>query len=220
MPLMFLLSALLIVTPWTIRNYLVSGKLIPVAVSGIGTVMFLGTCENNNNWQSFIELPSNVYDSIEEKSKAQSLYNNFIGEVRSGSMKALELDNALMQLAIQRIQKHPFECFKRWFLKIPRLWYQFYVPIYYYNEASGGFFIFYFIFAVIALLESSKNERLLMIPICLLFIYLNLVFLPLHIEPRYSVPLMPCIISLTAIGIWKAITNRYTAFCSNSNSKT
>jgi len=42
-----------------------------------------------------------------------------------------------------------------------------------------------------------------MLPIIVLFIYLNLAFLPLEIEPRYGVPLMPGIISLAGIGVWK-----------------
>ena len=37
----------------------------------------------------------------------------------------------------------------------------------------------------------------------LLFVYLNLIFLPVHIEPRYGVALMPGIIALTGIGLGK-----------------
>ena len=48
-----------------------------------------------------------------------------------------------------------------------------------------------------------KEERVLMGLVGLLFLYLNLIFLPLHIEPRFGVALMPGIIALTGIGLGK-----------------
>jgi hypothetical protein len=111
-----------------------------------------------------------------------------------------------MKLALERIRKHPFECLKGWVIKIPRLWYQFYIPMYLYKEASGGFFIFYFIFALFAMWKSTKEEKILMAPVCLLFVYLNFIFLPLHIEPRYGVALMPGVICLTSIGVLKMMS--------------
>jgi hypothetical protein len=118
-------------------------------------------------------------------------------------MKIIDTDKKFMEMAIDRIIKDPVKCFKNWLTKIPRLWYQFYIQMYIYKEPSGNYFIFYFLFALYALFRGNKEERILMLPTLLLFIYLTIIFLPLHIEPRYGVALMPAIICLTAIGLWK-----------------
>jgi 4-amino-4-deoxy-L-arabinose transferase-like glycosyltransferase len=203
-PFIFLIAAAIVVIPWTIRNYCVSKEFIPVAVSGIGWSMFLGTLETNTNWQSW-SLPTGTYDSIEEKNMAQSLHKAIADALSIGNIQAKDFDNSLMKLARKRIQEHPIECLKRWIIKIPRLWYQFYIPMYATREASGGFFIFYFICALSGLWKGTKDEKILMAPIILLFVYLTLVFLPLHVEPRYGVALMPGIICMASIGIWKII---------------
>jgi len=203
--LIFLIAAMIVVMPWTARNYFIFKKPIPVAVGGVGYNLFLGTFEANKNWRDWNEMPDNVFDSREEKAVAQSLYSSFQRSMDAGSIKAKEFDDVLMGLAFERIRKHPVECFKNWVIKIPRLWYQFYIPMYRYKEASGNFFIFYFILTLFALWKSAREEKILIAPICLLFVYLTFIFLPLHIEPRYGVSLMPGIICLAAIGIWKII---------------
>ena len=50
---------------------------------------------------------------------------------------------------------------------------------------------------------AAGKDRRLMWPVILLFVYLNLIFMPLSIEPRYGVALMPGIISLAGIGLYK-----------------
>jgi hypothetical protein len=174
--------------------------------------MFLGTCETNSNWQGWSDLPGGAFDSEEERAKAQSLYDALVALGHVGTLKAKNVDDSLMKLALERIKKHPVECLKRWFIKIPRLWYQFYIPIYFYREASGGFFIFYFLFAVIAFWKGTNRERELMAPFSLAFVYITFIFLPLHIEPRFGVALIPGIICLASIGIWKVLSGRHAAF--------
>jgi len=209
--LVFLVMAAIVVIPWTGRNYSVFKKPIPVSIGAVGYNLFLGTFEANDNWQSWSEMPDNVFDSKEEKALAQSLYNSLQESMSKGSIKMKEFDDSLAKLALERIRKHPFECLKSWVVKIPRLWYQYYIPMYLYREAAGGFFIFYFIFALFALRKGTKEETVLMAPVCLLFIYLNFIFLPLHIEPRYGVSLMPGIICMASMGIWKIMKPRQCA---------
>lgn len=203
--LVFIIAVSIVVIPWTARNYFIFRKLIPVSVGGVGYNLFLGTFEANKNWHGWNEMPDDVFDTKKEKAVAQSLYASFQKYMSAGSIKAKEFDDALMRLAFERIRKHPLECLKGWLIKIPRLWYQFYIPMYLYKEASGNFFIFYFVLALFALFKGVREEKILMAPICLLFVYLTFIFMPLHIEPRYGVPLMPGIICLASIGIWKII---------------
>ena len=48
----------------------------------------------------------------------------------------------------------------------------------------------------------ERDVRLRMLPIVLLFLYQNAVYLPLHIEPRNSTPLYPSLLCLSAIGLY------------------
>ncbi|MFC1645810.1 hypothetical protein ACFL2Y_01375 [Candidatus Omnitrophota bacterium] len=166
--------------------------------------MFLGTFESNKVWKGWGKFPDEIFVDKQEKAKIESLYNSFNHYMIEGTIKIREYDQSFMELALKRIRGNFARCFKTWITRIPRLWYQNYIPMYYpLVEASGSFFIFYFIFALLAVLFSRGQEKILMAPIGFLFIYLTLIFLPLHIEPRYGVALMPGIIALTGIGIWK-----------------
>src|SRR5262249_1743324 len=68
------------------------------------------------------------------------------------------------------------------------------------------FFLFYFVFAVGAFVRASWSEVRPMAPMALACIYITLLYLPLHVEPRYSVPCMPGLIALCTIGLWKTGT--------------
>ena len=123
--------------------------------------------------------------------------------MKKGTIELVGIDKNFKEIALNRIKKEPLKCIRAWISRLPRLWYQRYDQMYFYKEPSGNFFIFYFVFAVIALWGLESSGRLLVAPICLLFLYLNMIFLPLHIEPRYGVAFMPGIISLAGVGCWK-----------------
>lgn len=201
--IIFLIGATLVIAPWMLRNYIVFKKPAVITVGGLGSNLYWGTFETKENWTGWGEFPEEIFANEQEKEEVYSLYNEFLEYYSDGNIKFKQTDDAFMKLALKRIQDKPLQTLKVWISRIPRLWYQNYLPIYAYREASGWFFIFYFIFALLAFFLSSGREKILMVPVGLLFIYLSLILLPLHIEPRYGVALMPGIISLTGIGIWK-----------------
>ena len=86
-------------------------------------------------------------------------------------------------------------------MKIPQLWCQNYIPRYRDREASGYFFVFYFVFSMYALISALPEERKRMLLIIVLCVYLTILLMPFYIEPRYSVALMPGIITLAGIGL-------------------
>ena len=81
------------------------------------------------------------------------------------------------------------------------------------NEEERGGMIGLIVMAILApiaamIIQMAISRQRIAQP----FIYINFIFLPLHIEPRYGVPLMPGIISLASIGIWKVVCGRWQAF--------
>jgi len=197
------LGIVLAVTPWVLRNYVVF-KQPALTIGGLGYSLFLGTFETNTNWTGWNQFPDEIFADAGEKEAVRSLDRTYTALLSTGSIRIKEADDRFLQIALDRIRRDPWDTLKTWVIRIPRLWYQFYIPMYRDREASGYFFIFYVSFALWAFVRAPKEEKLLMGPIGLLSIYLTLFYLPLHIEPRYSVPCMPGLISLSGIGLWKA----------------
>jgi hypothetical protein len=203
----FILGSTIIISPWTVRNYLVFKEPILVSTGTLGYNLWQGTFETNKTWGKWGNFPNEIFASENEKAKVVSLNKSFNNYLMTGSIRIRNIDRVFMKLALNRIRNDSIQCLVNWVTKIPRLWYQSYIQMYVYKETSGGFFIFYFLFGLYAFFTAKKWEKILMLPICLLFIYITIIFLPLHVEPRYGVVLMPGIISLAGIGIWKAISN-------------
>ena len=198
-----LLGVAIIIAPWTFRNYAVFKKFVLVSTGSLGYSLYLGTFEGNDAPVGWGNFPDTLFRSKQERRQVEGYYQLYDSNLRLGSMAVKEADDFFLNLALRRIRENPFQCFKSWVTKAPRLWYQNYIPMYGEKEAPGVFFIFYFLCAAYSFRASTKEERILTGFIWLLFIYLNLIFLPLHIEPRYSVYVMPGIICLSGIGVWK-----------------
>jgi 4-amino-4-deoxy-L-arabinose transferase-like glycosyltransferase len=203
-PLILILSATFIILPWTIRNYLVFNELIIVSIPLVGINLYYGTYEHKAWWT----YPDNLFaDDTVDKGKILKIFKSFSYHFRRGTIDLRKFDNMFLQIALSRIRNNPLQCFKEWIKKLPHLWHQ-NSKIYGIHsgiEGSGMFFIFYFIFALCAYFLSGVEEKGLMTPVFLLFFYLNIIFFPLVVLPRYGVPLMPGLVSLVGIGIWNLL---------------
>ncbi len=202
----FLIGAIVVISPWTMRNYIVFKEPVLVSAGRLKYNLWLGTFETNKVWYRWGNFPDEIFTSEQEKMQIKQMNRLFDHYVIAGSIKVKEMDAFFFELAMERFKNNPLRCFKNWIVKIPRLWYQSYIQMYRDKEPSGNFFIFYFIFSLYAFWNATTEEKILMAPVLLLFVYLTLVFLPLHVEPRYGVALMPGLICLTGIGICKAIS--------------
>jgi len=200
---LFLIGIGIILTPWTLRNYLICKEPIMVSRGPIGYSLYLGSFVTPKNWKGWFNFPQEIFKNRQEKEAIEylSLLHNYY--YFRGSKKMIEIDNIFLELALERIKDNPSQYFWHYIKKAPRLWYQNYMHMSLYKEASGNFFVFYFVFALFAFGLSTRKEKVFMAPVGLFFVYLNVIFLPLAISPRYGVVLIPGIISLTGIGIWK-----------------
>ena len=196
-----LCGMVVVLTPWTVRNYMTFRQFVPTSVGAFGYNLHIGTFETGD-WKDWGYYPERIFKSPEMKTEVLAWRKNLVGHLRNGTIGLKEYDQRFKALALDEIKDNPVHCLKIWFLRLPRLWYQNYIDMYDYPEPSGGWFIFYFISSVAALIQAGKRLRFILSPVVLLFIYMNLVYLPLHIEPRYGVPIYPGMCLLAAIGLW------------------
>lgn len=205
-------GALTVILPWTLRNYMTTGKLIPVAAGSIGFSLFVGTFEGDYGRRGWGKLPKEIFSNEEEHKNAEKLIEHVVYEQNQGSLKMKDYDDHLFSMALDRILTHPFSQTLTWLKNFPRLWYQNYFNRYYRSEPGNLLFIFYLIFLITAFLLSSKSDRKPLILITCIFAFHSLIYLPLHIEARYSVPVIPLLNLACAIGLWqflRFIVNRF-----------
>jgi 4-amino-4-deoxy-L-arabinose transferase-like glycosyltransferase len=196
-----LLASAAVVAPWTIRNYRVFDRFIPVSTGDFGYSLFIGTFESNTNWTDWNEFPEEIFASPDQKRAVLAERDRFLAATTVGSIRATESDRFFRALALERLAADPLGMLVLGLERLPRLWFQLSIPMYEDSEASGWWFVFYFVFAMWALVAANTDTRRLMLPIAALFVYQNAIYLPLHVEPRQAVPVMPSLLSLTAIGL-------------------
>jgi hypothetical protein len=192
------------IAPWTYRNWVVFDRFVPVSTGDLGYSLYLGTFESNTNWTGWHEFPDAIFTSPEQKQEVFAARDRLLDAAATGSVRTVELDRVFKRLALERIAADPVGWLLLGFRRLPRLWFQFYIPMYADPEPSGLFFLAYFVLAVFALVAVQHDVRLRMLPIVLLFLFENAVYLPLHVEPRQATPLFPSLLCLSAIGLFLA----------------
>ena len=200
-----IIGLILVIAPWTVRNYKTFHQFIPTSVGAVGLNLFNGTYENGE-WQGWGKYPDNLFESPEMKKEVKAWESKLVYHLRRGTIGLQDYDQRFKAMALSAIMEDPIKCVGVWINRLPQLWYQNYIQMYTYREPSGIWFIFYFIFSALALILIKKEMRIFYAPIILLFVYMNLVYLPFHIEPRYSVTMYPGLCLLAALGLWLPFT--------------
>jgi hypothetical protein len=189
------------VAPWTLRNAVVFQRFIPICVGGTGWKVFLGSFETKATWRGWGAIPEDLFPDAAERAALAALATTLENELQAGSVALAESDRAAWALARRELRRHPGRALAAWLDGVPRLWYQNYVPMYRDREASGVWVLLFFALAAHAWARSTPRERAGMAPVGLLVLYLTVLFLPLHVEPRYAVVAMPGIVAVAGIGL-------------------
>jgi 4-amino-4-deoxy-L-arabinose transferase-like glycosyltransferase len=191
---------------WTARNLIVFQKLFLVQSKGYGVNLFAGTIdtqiEGNPNW-----------DSALEQLQAAEGSSNVEGDI----------DKHMAQMAIQRIMRDPLDYLKIRAKQYPRLFidtgdYLLGSRNIIFSEALRerrpfviviklGFVLANIVALCLALvgLFSERHRFVSLSHIVLFPIFLLLIHLPMWIESRYSLPMMPLQAILTAAGLLAVI---------------
>ncbi len=204
--LIFTVSAFIVISPWTIRNYAVFEKPILVSTGIMGFSLYAGTWWSHETW-AWGQFPAEIFKNEAEHKRANEIRYKWNFGLNSGTTVIMEPDDELRKMAFARMRENPGNVLINWIKRIPSLWWQNYIQLYPFKWPPGIFFVFYFVFAVYAFLSGKREDRVLMWPFALLFMYLTFALLPFAVTPRYGTALIPGIVSLAGIGIWKTIAH-------------
>jgi 4-amino-4-deoxy-L-arabinose transferase-like glycosyltransferase len=200
---LLMVGVILVIAPWTWRNHRTFGEIIPINAGSVGYNLFLGTFETAANWQGWDRIPEELFHDEPEKIRIAALQRSFFQHSYEGTIRVREPDRVLARIAVDWMMARPIQTLRAWVGGVPRLWFQDNIHIYRDREPSGVFAVVYFFLAAHAFLRGSQERRHLMAPVVLFIGYLTLIFVPLHVEARYSVSAMPGLIALAGIGAWE-----------------
>jgi 4-amino-4-deoxy-L-arabinose transferase-like glycosyltransferase len=195
----FCLSFILVIIPWTIRNYVVLNAFIPVALTG--SVLLQGSSEEfltisgkNNEYPKYFEL----------------LKSRGIERPRNGNPVEMNkfLTNAGLERYKIRFENNPFSIVSFTIKKFFRMWYatesgRNHVRI---LAINMPFYLLSIIGIVMALL-TKKDKSFVILGVLIYFILIHLITLPLF---RYIVPVVPYIIIFAAFAVtslWERYQN-------------
>ena len=202
-PAIFALCAALAVAPWTLRNQIVFGRFIPVASGSVGELLHRGSFEGSYPWRGWAWCPPAILSGPAEEKEMRDLYAAYIGAQSTGGAEVFPIDEAFMAKALKAIKARPLECARAWFSNIPRLWYQKYLRMYADPEAPGAPILWALVLAAVGLAFGGIARPALLIALSAP-LYLTCLYLPFHIESRYSTPALPLVAALAAAGIGQA----------------
>jgi 4-amino-4-deoxy-L-arabinose transferase-like glycosyltransferase len=200
-------GAVAAISPWMIRNVTTFHRPVPIAVGAIGNALFLGSFETEKNWHGWNDVPESVFPDPAIRARILALRDTLTAQQNAGSIDMGKTDKQFMTMAVSRIRQHPMKTVSTWLNGTTRLWYQNYIPMYRDREASGVFFLMYLALAVYAFVRASRSKRPVLAVPGVLMLYLTLVLLPLHIEPRFSIGAMPGLVAVAGVGLWRLFTD-------------
>ena len=192
-----------IVSPWVVRNAIVFHGFIPVASSGYGTNLLLGTQNTNDA------------DNVSARKEFLRRIDASAGNVNDET----EADRVRLRAALRQIANHPGQWLRARAQQYPRLFID--SGSYLFGDGSTPFrtalrerrmgqvlvrivFIagnlLLFLFALFGMI--AERARLFLLSHITLFpIFLCVIALPLWIEPRYGLPMMPLVVILASVGV-------------------
>lgn len=183
-----------LVSPWSLRNYLVTGQFIPLATGG-GYSMWVGNNLTGDGREDD-ELDQQTLTRFMEERRAISSYFDTTRNI------SFEEDRAFMRSAMESIANHPWESFTLTFKKLYRFWFDIYAPENKWAQLlamimQGGLLLFA-VYGTVRLLLQGHPVHLLLAPAVYLMLMHSLVISTL----RYSMPAVPvlCLLAVAGLG--------------------
>lgn len=189
---MFVAMALTI-APWTARNYAATGHFVPVS-SGFSDAFLRGLIFSRTE---FITLRESPYEVAENETN--EYFKRLAREAGTEWQRDdWETDQLLNREMKRRLFAEPWLSVRRFFVGLFTFWYQ--MTSLRTSLVAGGMAVVAWGFAAVGLRRAQHEKTqawLVLLPV----VYLNLLLAALLALGRYSVPIMPCLLALSAYGI-------------------
>ncbi|MBI4981625.1 MAG: glycosyltransferase family 39 protein [Candidatus Omnitrophica bacterium] len=203
----FLLGFVILLIPWGIRNYRVTGEFIPISSGGKGVNLYLATVNEN------------VYDDVKQQechitAQKDPLYAEYLMGLSSG--RVIYVEKKMWRAALVNIKNNPVSYILRRLRNHPFLWIGSSYLVRLSNSSlfkigSFGLLILKFViifflhllpivvFLLTGLFLRSQWKRFAFV--YFVPFYFSFVHLPIHIETRYSIPAFPFILIFCFFGL-------------------
>lgn len=189
-------TSLLVVAPWTIRNYVASGGyFVPVHTYG-GSVAIIGDTVYEN-FSIFLSGGASLRDFVDLAREREKNIVNKAGFTRLDTQNPAQ-DKFLRKAAFQRYREHPEFLMKKVLFFLPKFWYMgnnirishyaliLHLPI-------------YILFCIgLVRIRYAPNAKMIVAIIVTSMLYFNLVHAAFFTTFRYAIPLMPMILMMAA----------------------
>lgn len=188
-----LLSMALTISPWTIRNYVVTGHFVPIT-TGVNDAILRSYVFSRSEFITLEKPPyTDAENEVNAEFRALCAQQGAVWEADD-----LQTEKILGVEAKRRMLASPLAFVKKSIVGIFTFWYQ--MTSLKNSLAAGGMALVAWVFAAIGLQRSWKERQpawLVLAPI----LYLNFFLAALLSLGRYSVPVLPCLAVLAAFGL-------------------
>ena len=207
-------GALVVVAPWTARNWRASGTLVPVSKGLMWINVWIGTWERNGDWEAptlAAHLPPESYrDEAERAAIAEAVTTS----------DPLRRDARFRALALHNLADHPLSIFARWCVRWPRMWIGTRFDLFTFRPAwmargRPAWVAFKLLMlatdlallalALVGLVLAWRHTRA-MLWLAVPLAYQQLVYFPFHnVETRFSQPVLPFVLAFAALALVRVV---------------
>jgi 4-amino-4-deoxy-L-arabinose transferase-like glycosyltransferase len=210
------LTCLLVLLPWTWRNYRVTGEIVPVA-TGEGYALWLGNqmaSEGHEDWEldhttraHLLEQRVAVFDQagLSSSYHAPALANGTIPLALLPINITVEEDRAFLRAAWMEIASHPFDSGLLIVRKFFRFWFRIFLPE---NRWAQPYIVsfqtFFLSFAILGIMEAKRREESLF-PLLFPVLFLTGAHVLTFATIRYSMPVVPIMTIFMVVGLREVV---------------
>jgi 4-amino-4-deoxy-L-arabinose transferase-like glycosyltransferase len=199
LPVAVLLGTMaLTISPWTVRNYMVTGHLVPIS-TGFSDAFLRGYVFSKTEYVTLSRPPY-----TDGENEANAMFRAMCAaEGAVWEQDDYQTDKILNRAAKERLLADPAAFVRKTVIGLFTFWYE--MTSLKTSLATGAMSLVAWLFAAVGLWRSRTERQpawLLLVPI----LYFNLLLAPLLALGRYSVPIVPCLIVLSAFGLDTLLT--------------
>ncbi len=189
----------LTILPWTIRNYQATGGHIVPITTGMSDAFLRGYVFSKTEYATLQKPP---YTDGENESNAM-FRALCAAEGAVWEQDDLQTDKILNKAAKQRLLASPGDFLRKTAVGLFTFWYE--MTSLTTSLVAGGTALIAWAFAAIGIVR-ARRERLAVWPLLAPVLYVNFLLAALLSLGRYSVPVLPCLLVVSAFGVDKLLS--------------